>query len=132
MGGVPGSLVGGVFVVSGRIPVPLTSLSRHNFRTIVRLRGELTLTSAPRMRKKLLRALARSPGVLEADLGKVTYLAPAASAVLLAAAATARRSGTGFVITHASPRSLHMLRELGMQRLVDAPLLPDPYSCHEM
>ena len=63
---------------------------------------------------------------MEVDLGKVTYLAPEASALLLAAAATARRSGVRLVITHASPRSLHVLEELGIQRLLDVPLHPLP------
>ncbi|WP_353963775.1 STAS domain-containing protein [Streptomyces prunicolor] len=93
---------------------------------MVRLRGELNSGKAPRVRRKLLRAFARAPSVLEVDLGKVTYLAPENRALLLAAAAVAHRSGTHFMIIHASARSLRVLGELGMQRLMDAPLLPDP------
>lgn len=83
-------------------------------------------SKAPRVRRRLLRAFARAPSVMEVDLGKVTYLAPEVRALLLAAAATARRSGACFVITHASPLSLRVLEELGMRRLTDAPLPPDP------
>jgi len=60
------------------------------------------------------------------DLGEVTYLAPEAGALLLAAAATVRRTGARFLITHASRRSLRVLGRLGIQHLTDAPLLPDP------
>ncbi|WP_131815862.1 STAS domain-containing protein [Streptomyces sp. 3213.3] len=65
-------------------------------RTVVRLRGELPSSRAPHVRRKLLRAFARAPSILEVDLGEATYLAPEASALLLAAAATARRTGTRF------------------------------------
>jgi len=106
--------------------VPLMPSPRHRARTIVRLCGELTSNRTPRVRRKLLRAFARAPSVLEVDLGEVTYLAPEAGALLLAAAATARRAGTRFFIIRASPRSLRVLREPGMQHLMDAPLLPDP------
>jgi anti-anti-sigma regulatory factor len=61
---------------------------------------------------------------VEKDLGKVTYLAPETRALLLAAAATARRRGVRLVVTRASPGSLRVLEELGMQRLLDAPLRP--------
>ena len=63
---------------------------------------------------------------MEVDLGKVTYVAPEVRALLLAATAFARRSGACFVITRASPLSRHALEELGMQRLLDAPLSPGP------
>ncbi|MBK3576466.1 STAS domain-containing protein [Streptomyces sp. MBT65] len=76
---------------------------RHPDRTIVRLRGEVASRRAPSV-------------VVEVDLGKVTYLAPEVRGLLLAAAATARRSGACFVITRASPPSLRGLEELGMQR----------------
>ncbi|WP_346268959.1 STAS domain-containing protein [Streptomyces sp. S1A1-7] len=66
------------------------------------------------------------PSVMEVDLGKVTYLAPEVRGLLLAAAASARRSGACFVITRASPLSLRVLEELGMRRLTDAPLPPGP------
>ncbi|WP_416956818.1 STAS domain-containing protein [Streptomyces sp. Agncl-13] len=105
--------------------MPLTPPPRQRARTVVRLCGELTSSRAPHIRRRLLRAFARAPSVMEVDLGKVTYLAPAASALLLAAAAAARRSGTRFVITRASARSVRVLRELGMQRLMDEPLVPD-------
>jgi len=104
--------------------MPLTPCPR--LRAVVRLRGELTSDKTPRVRRRLLRAFARAPSVMEVDLGKVTCLAPEASALFLAAAATARRSGTRFFITRASPRSLRVLRKLGMQHLMDAPLLHDP------
>ncbi|MFJ3673380.1 STAS domain-containing protein [Streptomyces sp. NPDC090106] len=104
----------------------LRPLSRQRGRTVVRLRGELTSRRAPRVRRRLLRAFARAPGVVEVDLGKVTCLAPETSALLLAAAATARRRGVSFLITGASPRVLRVLEELGMQRLADAPLRPLP------
>ncbi|MFI1412383.1 STAS domain-containing protein [Streptomyces sp. NPDC020707] len=80
----------------------------------------------PRMRRRLLRALDRAPGVLEVDLARVTYLSPDAGALLLATAAAAGRGGTRLAITHADRHSLHVLREPGMQRLMDAPLIPDP------
>lgn len=63
---------------------------------------------------------------MEVDLGKVTYLAPEVRALLLTAAAAARRSGVRFAITRASPLSLRLLDELGMRRLTDAPLPPRP------
>ncbi|MEW2571863.1 STAS domain-containing protein [Streptomyces sp. NPDC047070] len=106
--------------------VQLRPSLRPRARAVVRLRGELTSSRVPRVRRRLLRAFARSPAVVEVDLGKVTYLAPQTRALLLAAAATARRSGVRLVITHASPGSLRVLEELGMQRLLDAPLRPLP------
>ncbi|MFD0305282.1 STAS domain-containing protein [Streptomyces sp. NPDC127119] len=99
---------------------------RHRAQAVVRLRGKLTSRRVPRVRKRLLRAFARAPGVVEVDLGKVTYLAPETSTLLLSAAATARRCGVRLVITRASSRSLRVLEELGMQRLLDAPLRPRP------
>ncbi|MEU1569285.1 STAS domain-containing protein [Streptomyces mirabilis] len=125
MGGVPGSLVGDVSVAPGRLPVQLRPPPRHGDRTVVRLRGELGASKAPRVRRRLLRAFARAPSVMEVDLGKVTYLAPEVRGLLLAAAALARRSGMRFVISRASPLSLRVLDELGMRRLTDAPL-PSP------
>ncbi|WP_328828867.1 STAS domain-containing protein [Streptomyces sp. NBC_00252] len=113
-------------VVPERLAVQLRPLPRHRARTVVRLRGEVTFRRAPRVRRKLLRAFARAPGVMEVDLDKVTYLAPEVRALLLAAAANARRSGARFVIAHASPLSLRVLDELGMQRLTDVPLLSGP------
>ncbi|MFE2971829.1 STAS domain-containing protein [Streptomyces sp. NPDC059340] len=88
--------------------------------------GELASSKAPRVRRRLLRAFAQAPRVMEVDLGSVTYLAPEARGLLLAAAASARRSGACLVITHASPLSLRVLDELGMRRLTDAPLPPGP------
>ncbi|MEU0823187.1 STAS domain-containing protein [Streptomyces mirabilis] len=126
MGGVPGSLVGDVSVAPGRLAVQLRPPPRHCDRTVVRLRGELASGKAPRVRRRLLRAFARAPSVMEVDLGKVTYLAPEVRGLLLAAAASARRSGACFVITRASPLSLRVLEELGMRRLTDAPLPPGP------
>ncbi|MFE9687183.1 STAS domain-containing protein [Streptomyces sp. NPDC006285] len=124
---MPGSLVGDVSVAPERPPVPLTPPPpRHRNRTVVRLRGELAFAKTPRMRRKLLRALARAPGVLEVDLARATYLSPDAGALLLATAAAASRRGTRLAVTHADRHSLHILRELGMQRLMDAPLIPDP------
>ncbi|MER5697873.1 STAS domain-containing protein [Streptomyces mirabilis] len=123
---MPGSLVGDESVAPGRLPVQLRPPPRHRDRTVVRLRGELVSSKAPRVRRRLLRAFARAPSVMEVDLDKVTYLAPDVRALLLAAAAVARRSGARFVITHASPRSQRVLEELGMRRLLDAPPLPGP------
>jgi hypothetical protein len=54
---------------------------------------------------------------MEVDLGKVTYLAPEASA---------RRSGTRFVINPALAPSVRVLRELGIRHLMDEPLVPAP------
>ncbi|WP_177324393.1 STAS domain-containing protein [Streptomyces mirabilis] len=99
---------------------------RHRDRTVVRLRGELAASKAARVRRRLLRALARAPDVMEVDLGKVTYLAPEVRALLLAAAATARRFGARFVVTRASPLSRRVLEELGMRRLTDALLSSGP------
>jgi len=112
---VPGNLVGDVSVAPGRPAVPLTP--RPRFRAVVRLPGELTSERTPRVRRRFLRALARAPGVMEVDLGKVTYLAPEASA---------RRSGTRFVINRASAPSVRVLRELGIRHLMDEPLVPAP------
>lgn len=98
----------------------------HRDRTVVRLRGELTSSRAPRVRKRLLQALARAPSVMEIDLGKVTHLAPEVRALLLTATAAARRSGIRFAITDASPLSLRLLNQLGMRRLTDTPLPPRP------
>ncbi|WAU81452.1 STAS domain-containing protein [Streptomyces sp. Qhu-G9] len=106
--------------------MPLTPPPRHRARTVVRLRGELTPRTAPRPGRKLASALARAPDIIEVDLTEATCLTPDASGLQLACAATARRLGTSSVITHASPRHLQMLRELGMQHLMDEPLLPDP------
>lgn len=114
-------MVGDVSVAPGRLPVQLRPPPRHGDRTVVRLRGELTASKAPRVRRRLLRAFARAPSVMEVDLGKVTYLAPEVRGLLLAAAASARRSGMRFVISRASPLSLRVLDELGMRRLTDAP-----------
>ncbi|WP_078532912.1 STAS domain-containing protein [Streptomyces hokutonensis] len=121
MGGVPGSLVGDVSVAPGRLLVQLRPPPRHRDRIVVRLRGELAASRAPRVRKRLLRAFARAPDLMEVDLGKVTYLAPEVRRLLLAAAAFARRSGMRFVISRASPLSLRVLDELGMRRLTEPP-----------
>ncbi len=59
VGGVPGSLVGDVSVAPGRLAVPLPL--RHRDRTVVRLRGELTSSRAPRVRRKLLRVFLGFP-----------------------------------------------------------------------
>ncbi|MBK3564500.1 STAS domain-containing protein [Streptomyces sp. MBT62] len=123
---MPGSLVGDESVAPGRLPVQLRHPPRHCDRTVVQLRGELAADKAACVRRRLVRAFARAPDVMEVDLGKVTCLTPEVRALLLAAAAFARRSGARFVITRASPLSRRVLEELGMQRLLDAPLSPDP------
>lgn len=74
------------------------------------------------MHRKLSRALARGPAVLEVDLSKVTFLAPECGAVFLRVASDAHRSGVRFVITRGSPRILATLRMLGLERYLDAPL----------
>ncbi|WP_282108190.1 STAS domain-containing protein [Streptomyces liliiviolaceus] len=99
---------------------------RHRAQAVVRLRGKLTSRRAPHVRRRLLRAFARAPGTVEVDLGKVTYLAPETSTLLLSAAAAARRRGIRLIVTRPSSRSLRVLEELGMQRLLDAPLHPRP------
>ena len=76
VGGVPGSLVGDASVAPGRLAVPLTPPPRPRARTVVRLRGELTSSRAPHVRRKLLRAFARSPSILEVDLGEALMDAP--------------------------------------------------------
>lgn len=122
---MPGSLVGDVSVAPGRLAVQLRPPPRHQAWTVVRLRGELAASKAPGVRRRLLRAFARAPDVMEVDLGKVTYLAPEVRGLLLAAAASARRCGMRFVISRASPPSLRALDELGMRRLADTPF-PGP------
>ncbi|WP_404199146.1 STAS domain-containing protein [Streptomyces tauricus] len=124
LGGVPGSLVGDVSVVSERLAVQLRPPPRHHARTVVRPRGELVSNRLPRVRTRLLKAIAEIPGVLEVDLDKVAHLGPEASALLLAVAAAARRRGIRFVITRASPRSLRALQEPGIRRLLDTPQHP--------
>ncbi|WP_188114387.1 STAS domain-containing protein [Streptomyces apricus] len=102
----------------------MPSSSSARVRVVVRLRGELTFDKAPRVRKRLGKALSRAPDVVEVDLGKVTYLAPDIAALLLTSAVTARRAGTGFSLSRAGDRALHTLWELGMQHLTDTPLNP--------
>ncbi|MFC8230668.1 STAS domain-containing protein [Streptomyces sp. NPDC057287] len=101
------------------MPLPFV---RPRVREVVQLRGELDRHRAERVQKKLSRALARGPAVLEVDLSKVTFLAPECGAVFLRVASDTHRSGVRFVISRGSPRILATLRTLGLERYLDAPL----------
>ncbi|GAA2967575.1 STAS domain-containing protein [Kitasatospora cinereorecta] len=98
------------------MPLPFV---RPRVREVVRLRGELNRHRAHRVYRKLSKAVARGPAVLEVDLSKVTFLAPECGAVFLRGASDARRSGMRFVITRRSPRILRTLRTLGLERYLD-------------
>lgn len=101
--------------------MPLVHHRRRPSHVVVQLRGELTDGRAGRVSRRLSKALARGPDTLRLDLGKVTFLAPTTGAVILHAAADARRAGVRLSISPASSPSMRVLRKLGIDSLLDSP-----------
>ncbi|MFJ6438405.1 STAS domain-containing protein [Streptomyces sp. NPDC091416] len=102
--------------------MPVLFHVRSHARAVVRLRGELNRSKVDRVHRKLSRALARGPDVLEVNVSRVTFLSPECGAIFLRAASDARRSGVRLVVAGSSPRILRALRKLGLERFLDEPL----------
>ncbi|WP_405905277.1 MULTISPECIES: STAS domain-containing protein [unclassified Streptomyces] len=86
---------------------------------VVRLSGEITSTNAERIGKNLEEILRSQPGVLEIDLGGVTYLHGDGGTVFFMALRAARAHGTWVMVTHVGRQPLGTLNQLGLGRAPD-------------
>ncbi|WP_019065125.1 STAS domain-containing protein [Streptomyces prunicolor] len=86
---------------------------------VVRLTGEITSRNAKNVGERLREALDTRPGVLEVDLGQVTYLSNDGGAAFFRALPAAHPHDTRVTVTHASSRARTTLTQLGLARLID-------------
>ncbi|WP_405845707.1 STAS domain-containing protein [Streptomyces sp. NBC_01518] len=88
-------------------------------RVVLRLAGEITSRNAKKVGECLREGLDARPGVLEVDLGRVTYLSNDGGAAFFRALRAPRPHGTLVTVTHASARARTTLTQLGLARLID-------------
>ncbi|MEV7323559.1 STAS domain-containing protein [Streptomyces sp. NPDC093970] len=68
--------------------------------------------------RRLVRLVDAGPRILEVDLSKVTYLSPDGCTAPFMALRTARAHGTQLVVTHADERTLSILEQVGLARVL--------------
>ncbi|MGQ4383485.1 STAS domain-containing protein [Streptomyces sp. SAS_270] len=88
-------------------------------QVVVRLSGEITAQNAGRIGKSVQGVLGSRPGVLEVDLGRVSYFSSDGGAVFFMALRAARAQGTQVIATHVGPRARATLQQLGLGRVLD-------------
>jgi len=93
---------------------------------MVRLRGDVDLAAAPRLRAALVDLDQRGHHHLELDLGLVDHLDSTALGVLLGALRRARSAGGELRITAASPIVRRLLEVVGLGPSFGLPGNPDP------
>lgn len=87
---------------------------------VVVVEGEIDLATVPRLRDALAHAITgEGDGPVFVDLDGVTVLADIGLGVLLGAAATGRRAGRVVEIVCSTPRLVELLRETGLDRVID-------------
>jgi len=111
---------------TGAVTEMRLSFARSPAHTIVKLRGDLDIATAPKVRERLFAALRPGMRLLVLDLSQVAFCDAAGAAVLIG---TQRRATElGSAIRMAAPRSsvAKVLRITGLdRRLTIHPTLPD-------
>ncbi|MFD9865102.1 STAS domain-containing protein [Streptomyces alboflavus] len=87
-------------------------------QVVVRLRGEITASTAGGARRRLSAALAARPPLLEIDLARVTVLTRDGAQVFFDAVRTAHATGIPVVISNAHPQPRATLHALGLDWVV--------------
>lgn len=86
-------------------------IDRHDAQFVVRISGELDLTTAPQIRTTLLKCLADQPDTLAVDLSALTVAGNASLAVFLAVARQAAMwPGTPLLLCAPSPATAALLK----------------------
>ncbi|MCX4452320.1 STAS domain-containing protein [Streptomyces sp. NBC_01728] len=98
---------------------PTVSVISGGDHVVLRLSGEVTFRNAEHVGERLRAALDTHPGVLEVDLGRVTYLSNDGGAASFRALLAARPHDTRVTVTHASSQARATLTQLGLDRLLD-------------
>ncbi|MEV5534136.1 STAS domain-containing protein [Streptomyces prunicolor] len=91
----------------------------HADHVVVRLSGDITPKNARDVGVRLRQALRASPRVLEADLGRATYLSSDGGAAFFMALLAARPHSTRVIVTHAGAQARATLDQLGLPRPLD-------------
>jgi stage II sporulation protein AA (anti-sigma F factor antagonist) len=99
---------------SGRESSLVIVIEDHGPHLIVRLRGELDLTEADRLRELMTGLIAREPRVLVADLSGLTFLDCAGLSVLVHAHQRQDAEGRRLLIYGAPPLVRRVLTLTGM------------------
>jgi len=111
-------------VVQPAVPTDLYSSGFHIIEdhssgsVVLRLRGELDMATAPRLRQAVQAALDADPltSTLTVDLGGISFIDSTGIGVLVAAARRAEKGDCSFVLRAPSPTVLKVLRITGLER----------------
>lgn len=92
-----------------------TRVQRDDAATVLTVRGEVDMVTAPALAQEVGAALREAPALLVVDLTAVRFLSSAGLAVLVDAQARAT-SGTVFRVVANSPGTLRVLELTGLDR----------------
>lgn len=94
--------------------------------TVVRLCGDIDITSSPALRERLLVSLRSSTDLLVLDLSEASFHDPSGPAVLIGIQRRARPLGITVVLTSPRPQTTELLHVTGLERcLTIRPTLGD-------
>ncbi|WP_406318847.1 STAS domain-containing protein [Streptosporangium sp. NBC_01639] len=94
--------------------------------TVVRLCGDIDITSSPALRERLLVSLRSSTDLLVLDLSEASFHDPSGPAVLIGVQRRARPLGITVVLTSPRPQTTELLHVTGLERcLTIRPTLRD-------
>jgi anti-anti-sigma factor len=113
-----------------RTEVGLFVLHRST-HTLIRLRGEIDLATAPRLRERLLGLLQPGVGLVILDLSGVSFCDASGLGVLVGSHRHATTLGLTLRLTALNPQIVRLLHIHGLDRVLAIyPVLPDALNGH--